>query len=74
LAIDNASPVQVVDTQLTHCPPWMTPTENVQSSVVMSSISISLRAISRIADRPSARRAPAWLGRPVASRLKRAMA
>ena len=74
LAMDNASPVQVVVTQFTHCPPLMTPTLKVQSDVVMSSISISLRAISRIAERPSPGRDPAWLGRPVASRLKRAMA
>ena len=35
LAIDSASASQVVDTQFTHCPPWITPTEKVQSSVVI---------------------------------------
>ena len=31
-AMDSASPVQVVVTQLTHWPPWITPTLKVQSS------------------------------------------
>ena len=74
LAMLSASPVAVVVTQFTHWPPFTTPTLNVQSSVVMSSIARIWRASSRIAERPSASRAPAWLGRPVASRLKRAMA
>ena len=60
----SASPVQVVATQLTHWPPCTTPTLKVQSSVVMSSISMILRAMARIAERPSASREPAWLGRP----------
>jgi hypothetical protein len=50
------------------------PTENVQSSVVMPSIARIRRAISRIAERPEESVAPAWLGLPVASRLKRAIA
>ena len=61
-------------TQFTHWPPSITPTLKVQSSVVMSSMAMSCRAISRMALRPAASVAPAWLGRPVASRLKRAMA
>ena len=73
-AIDSASARQVVATQLTHCPPCTTPTLKVQSSEVMASISMILRAMARIAERPSASRAPAWLGRPTVSRLKRAMA
>src|ERR671926_451022 len=74
LAMLSASPVQRVATQLTQVPPCTTPTLKVQSSVVMASISTTRRAISRMAERPSARRAPAWLGRPTASRLKRAIA
>ena len=35
LAMLSASPVQVVATQFTHWPPWMTPTLKVQSSVVI---------------------------------------
>ena len=70
----SASPVQVVATQLTHCPPCTMPTLNVQSSVVMPSIAMIWRAISRIAERPEESVAPAWLGLPVASRLNRAIA
>jgi hypothetical protein len=70
----STSPRQSMGTQLTHSPPCTTPTENVQLSLVIASISRILRAMVRIAERPSARRSPAWLGRPTASRLKRAMA
>jgi hypothetical protein len=70
----NASPSQVVGTQFTHCPPRTTPTLKVQSGVVIASIARICLAISRIAERPSPSRAPAWLGRPVACRLNRAMA
>ena len=70
----SASPVQVVATQLTHWPPCTMPTEKVQSSVVMASMAMIWRAISRIAERPDASVAPAWLGLPMASRLNRAMA
>src|SRR6266404_7288495 len=40
LAMLSASPVQVVATQLTHCPPCTMPTEKVQSDVVMPSIDL----------------------------------
>ncbi len=70
----SASPVHVVATQLTHWPPCTMPTEKVQSAVVMPSIAMICRAISRIAERPDDSVAPAWLGLPVASRLKRAIA
>jgi hypothetical protein len=40
----------------------------------MASMATTWRHISRMALRPSASRAPAWLGLPVARRLKRAMA
>ena len=40
------------ETQFTHCPAWITPTEKVQASVVISSIWMIRRAISRIAERP----------------------
>ncbi|MND05421.1 hypothetical protein D3C83_262010 [compost metagenome] len=70
----SASPVQVVATQLTHCPPCTMPTEKVQSADVMASMARICRAISRIAERPEDSVAPAWLGLPTASRLKRAMA
>src|ERR1700757_3395647 len=62
LAMLKASPVQVVATQLTHWPPCTMPTEKVQSSVVMPSIAMICRAISRIAERPEDNVAPAWLG------------
>ena len=52
------------DTQFTHWPAWVTPTENVQSSRLMASIAIMVSAIFRIAERPSDNRSPAWLGRP----------
>ena len=42
--------------------------------VVMPSMAMIWRAISRMALRPSARRAPAWEGLPVLSRRNRAMA
>jgi hypothetical protein len=74
LAMLSASPVQVVATQLTHRPPCTMPTEKVQSSVVIASISRIRRAISRIAERPDDSVAPAWLGRPMVSKLKRAIA
>ena len=74
LAMLSASPVQVVATQLTHWPPCTMPTEKVQSSVVMPSMAMIWRAISRIAERPEDSVAPAWLGLPIASRLNRAIA
>src|SRR4029079_6332976 len=74
LAMLSASPVQVVATQLTHWPPCTMPTEKVQSSVVMASMAMIWRAISRIAERPEESVAPAWLGLPVSSRLRRAIA
>ena len=56
-------------TQLTHCPPRTTPQLSVLSSCDMASMAMICWAISRIADRPSPGRAPAWLGRPVAVSL-----
>ena len=50
------------------------PTLKVQSSVVMPSMAMIWRAISRMAERPEDSVAPAWLGLPVASRLNRAIA
>ena len=72
--MDSASARHTVGTQLTHWPPLITPTEKVQSSLVMASISRMRFAMARTAERPSFSRAPAWLGRPMVSRLKRAMA
>ena len=74
LAMESTSARHSVATQFTHCPPWMTPTEKVQLSVVMASIASAWRHISRMAERPSDSVAPAWLGRPMERRLKRAMA
>ncbi len=74
LAMDRTSASAREETQLTHWPAWMTPTEKVQSGVVMASISRMRVAISLIAERPSERRAPAWEGLPVVAMLKRAMA
>jgi RimJ/RimL family protein N-acetyltransferase len=74
LAIARHSARQWVGTQFTQAPPWMTPTLVVASSLLIASIASTCVAISRIALRPSASRAPAWLGRPTASRAKRAIA
>ena len=74
LAMLSASPAQALDTQFTHWPPWITPTLNVQASVVIPSICGIISAMMRIAERPSLSREPAWLGRPMALRLKRAIA
>ena len=73
-AMLSASPSHALATQLTHCPPWITPTLNVQASVVMPSICGIISAMMRIAERPSFSREPAWLGRPMALRLKREIA
>ncbi len=70
----SASAVQVAATQFTHWPPPITPTLNVQSARGHGVDRHDLRAIARMAERPSLRRAPAWLGRPVARRSNRAMA
>ncbi len=71
----SACAVQPEGTQLTcACAARTQPTENVQSSVVMSSISMMRRAISLTAERPSRGSTPAWLGLPVAASSKRAMA
>ena len=61
-------------TQLTHSPACRTPTLKVQSSEVIASISIKRCAISRKAERPSFKAAPAWLRTPLVSMAKRAMA
>ena len=74
LAMLSASALQLVGTQLTQRPPSMTPTLKVQSASVIASISSSCRAMRLMAERPSDNVAPAWLGRPSARRLKRAMA
>ena len=63
-AIDNTSAVASDETQFTHWPALVTPTENVQSSKLMDSIAIMVSAIFLIAERPSDKRSPAWLGRP----------
>ncbi len=72
--MESTSPVAREDTQFTHLPPLMTPTEKVQSSVVMSSICATRAINSRIAERPDFSAQPAWDGRPNASMSKRAMA
>ena len=70
----NASPAQVVATQLTHWPPWTMPTEKVQSGCGHAVDRDDLGGPSRIAERPEDSVAPAWAGLPMASRLKRAIA
>ncbi len=70
----STSASQTELTQFTQLPAWKTPTENVQSSVVIPSISATFAAIAAMADRPSDSAQPAWLGRPRVWRSKRAMA
>ena len=71
LGPENLAAKRVVDLAN---PPETIPVEKVQSASDSPSIARIMRAMARIAERPSWGAAPAWLGRPPASRSKRAMA